>query len=241
MAIISMAQQARPNATGQMAERRDHWTSLSTLVVRNGWSLRSSLSSASEMVQQVVPLSPGRLVAPAPVEHALAPDVDEAGEQQPEEDDDLDQPDPAEVAQRQGPRVEERDLDVEQQEHHRHEVVLDRLAFAGVADRGHAALVGRRFLDRRLARPEELRQKDVAGSEAAADEQDENEAEPAFHVGSWGSCARWTVRRPVPNRPMLCERPRFGKVERHLCGCDEPSTLCWSPLARGGWSRPVRG
>jgi len=43
MAIISMAQQARPKATGQMAERRDHWTSLSTLVVRIGRSF-SSLS-----------------------------------------------------------------------------------------------------------------------------------------------------------------------------------------------------
>jgi hypothetical protein len=38
MAIISMAQQARPNCAGQIAERRAHWTTHSNLVVRTGSS-----------------------------------------------------------------------------------------------------------------------------------------------------------------------------------------------------------
>ena len=44
-------------------------------------------------------------------------------------------------------------------------------------------------------------------------------------------CARRAVRGTVRNRPMLCDRPGFGKVGRPLCGCDERSTLCWSRAA----------
>src|SRR5215831_8280626 len=36
--IISIAQHARPNVTGQMDDRRAHWTILSTVVVRTGMS-----------------------------------------------------------------------------------------------------------------------------------------------------------------------------------------------------------
>src|SRR6185503_6399047 len=39
IAIISMAQQARPNVTGQIADRLAHWTIFSTVVVRTGRSL----------------------------------------------------------------------------------------------------------------------------------------------------------------------------------------------------------
>ena len=39
MAIISIAQQANPNVTGHIDERRAHWTIFSTLVVRTGISL----------------------------------------------------------------------------------------------------------------------------------------------------------------------------------------------------------
>src|SRR6185436_5038196 len=38
IAIISIAQHARPNVTGQIDERRAHWTSLSTCVVSTGRS-----------------------------------------------------------------------------------------------------------------------------------------------------------------------------------------------------------
>jgi hypothetical protein len=38
IAIISIAQQARPKVTGQIDERRAHWTIFSTLVVKTGIS-----------------------------------------------------------------------------------------------------------------------------------------------------------------------------------------------------------
>src|SRR6185503_12922534 len=58
IAIISMAQHASPNVTGQMAERRAHCTIFSTVVVRIGMCT-SAMS---------FPLA-------APVEGALAPHV----------------------------------------------------------------------------------------------------------------------------------------------------------------------
>src|SRR3982750_1541702 len=38
IAIISIAQQASPNVTGQIDDRRAHWTIFSTVVVRTGIS-----------------------------------------------------------------------------------------------------------------------------------------------------------------------------------------------------------
>jgi hypothetical protein len=43
MAIISIAQHARPNVTGQMAERRAHCTIFSTVVVNTGSSMSDSI------------------------------------------------------------------------------------------------------------------------------------------------------------------------------------------------------
>ena len=54
--------------------------------------------------------------------------------------------------------IEERDLDVEEQEDHRDEVELDRLALARVADGAACRTRTARLLGRRLARAEELRQ-----------------------------------------------------------------------------------
>ena len=78
-------------------------------------------------------------------------------------------PGPAQVAQRHRPRIEERHLDVEQQEDHRDEVELHRLPLARVADRRHAALVRRQLFRRGLLRAEKLRQKD--GDEPESDAQ----------------------------------------------------------------------
>src|SRR5262245_46172537 len=111
-----MAQQASPNVTGQMAERRAHCTSFSTLVVRTGISI--SVSSP-------IPISldhgrPGRrrmyvigIVLRAPVEHTLAPDVDIADQQDQEKHHDLNEPWPGELPDGHRPRPEEGNLDVE--------------------------------------------------------------------------------------------------------------------------------
>src|SRR5947207_12605736 len=64
MAIIAMAQHARPNVTGQMDERRAHCTIFSTVVVRTGISASSPI------------------VLVSPIEDALPPDVHVACEQQ---------------------------------------------------------------------------------------------------------------------------------------------------------------
>src|SRR5256885_9077389 len=105
IAIISMAQHARPKVTGQMDERRAHCTIFSTVVVRTG------ISDSRPMSCFLV----------APVERALAPDVDVAEEQQQHEQDDLGESVPPEIAQRHRPGIQEGHLDVEEQEDHRNE------------------------------------------------------------------------------------------------------------------------
>src|SRR6478736_1557586 len=67
IAIISIAQHARPNVTGQIDDRRAHCTIFSTVVISTGMS--ASLGADSRMLV-------------APVERALAPHVDVAAEQQ---------------------------------------------------------------------------------------------------------------------------------------------------------------
>src|SRR5262245_4474237 len=109
-----MAQQARPNVTGQMDERRAHATILSTVVVN------TRISSSSMSITFVTP-----------VENPLAPDVDIAGGQDGKKDNKLNESGPAQLPQRHGERIEEGNLDVEQQEDHRHQVELDGVAVAG--------------------------------------------------------------------------------------------------------------
>src|SRR6185295_2661326 len=81
-------------------------------------------------------------VAP-PVEGALAPYIRVSREHQRHEQDDLCEPSPSEIAQGHGPRVEKRDLDVEQKKNHGNEVELHRLTLTRVADGWHAAFIRR--------------------------------------------------------------------------------------------------
>src|SRR6266850_186147 len=129
IAIISIAQQARPNCAGQIADRRAHCTSLSTVVVRSGSSGSSPCSwpcVCSRAFMKVLRslARGGTRAARSPIEHALAPDVHEPHEQNQEKRHDLYESGPPEVAQRHSPRIEKRHLDVEQQEDHRHEIEL---------------------------------------------------------------------------------------------------------------------
>src|SRR5947199_8985843 len=93
IAIISIAQHARPKVTGQIDDRRAHCTIFSTVVVRTGMSASRPIGS--------------------PIERALAPDIRVAGEEERHEQHDLHEPAPSQIAQRHRPRIEERDLDVE--------------------------------------------------------------------------------------------------------------------------------
>src|SRR6185503_1313324 len=123
----------------------------------------------------------GTDAARAPVEDTLAPHVYETDEQNQKERDDLDEPGPPEVAQRNGPRIQESHLDIEQQEDHRDEVELDRLALASVADRGHAALIRRQLFRRRVPRSEQHGEPDHDAGEADTEHDHDDYAEPAVH------------------------------------------------------------
>src|SRR5947199_9949522 len=65
IAIISIAQHASPNVTGQMDDRRAHCTIFSTVVVSTGMSASSPIVT--------------------PIEHALAPHVEVPREEQRQE------------------------------------------------------------------------------------------------------------------------------------------------------------
>src|SRR5215212_2797358 len=114
--IISMAQHARPNVQGQIADFRAQLTTFSTVVVRTGISICSSCCSRPKR-------TPARRGGGAslqerrpPVEHALAPDVQIPGRENRREEHDLHVAGPPEIAHRHGPRIEEGHLDVEQEE-----------------------------------------------------------------------------------------------------------------------------
>src|SRR5262245_38649061 len=146
IAIISIAQHASPNVTGQIDDRRAHCTTFSTVVVRTGISMLSAIVFAhgtrdsglgTRDSTEDSPMTDDCQVSPfvSPVEHAFAPDVDVARHENGEEDDNLDESCPPEVPDRHSEGVQKRDLDVEQQEDHRHEVELDGMALAGVPHR----------------------------------------------------------------------------------------------------------
>src|SRR5258708_5593688 len=108
----------------------------------------------------------------APLEGALAPDVDEAQGQGPHEGEHLEVGEPAEVldleiAQEGTPRVDEDALDVEDDEQQGDQVELHRVAAACVAERGVAALE-RGLLDRG----------DALGAEEAGEERDRHAHDP---------------------------------------------------------------
>src|SRR5688572_1726788 len=110
-----MAQQARPKVAGHSDDLRDQLTTPSTV------DSRIPLGSFSS-----IPMS-------VPLQPAAAPDVGVRDEDRADEQDHLDEAEQAELAEGDGPRVEEDDLDVEDDEQHRGQVELDREATA--ADR----------------------------------------------------------------------------------------------------------
>src|SRR5690242_1300832 len=104
--IISMAQHARPNVAGHSEDLRVQLTSFSTLASRTP---SGSFSS--------------RPMASVPVQPAAPPHVCVGDEHRDDEKNDLDEPEDAEHLVRDGVRVQEDDLDVEDDEEHRREEV----------------------------------------------------------------------------------------------------------------------
>src|SRR5881409_3356510 len=75
IAIISIAQHASPNVTGQIDDRRAHCTIFSTVVVRTGISVSRPIGGDCRLLI-ADRRSPIADLFAAPVEGALAPDVD---------------------------------------------------------------------------------------------------------------------------------------------------------------------
>src|SRR4051812_25451274 len=127
-AIISIAQHASPNCAGHSEFLRAMLSILATVVSR----MPSGSFSSSPM-------------SSVPLESAAPPHVgvdDEDGE---DEHDHLDEAEHAELVEGHRPRVEEDDLDVEDDEEHRRQVVLHRelVALERLRCRLDAALVRR--------------------------------------------------------------------------------------------------
>src|SRR5688572_27346535 len=117
-----------------MADRRAHCTIFSTVVVRTGISSSAMVfGPGAQSFRRLHPAASTR-AGTAPVEGAFAPHIDVAGHEQREERENLPEPCRTQIAKRDGPGIEECDLDVEEEKDHRHEVELDRLPFTRVAD-----------------------------------------------------------------------------------------------------------
>src|SRR5919197_3035260 len=75
IAIISIAQHARPNVTGQIDDRRAHCTIFSTVVVRTGISASRPITRVA-ISEPAVSHQPSLCLFIAPVERAFAPYID---------------------------------------------------------------------------------------------------------------------------------------------------------------------
>src|SRR3954453_24110487 len=162
MDIISIAQQASPKVAGNIALPRAQLTALSSVVVmmrcctyssrswpsmsprsmsraRSCWTRKSDFAGSAF---SRLTISMSNVLAP--LERAPSPDVHEGDDEEGDEDDGLDEGEGPELAQLDRDRVEEDDLDVEQDEQHRDQVEADPEAETLLDLRGQAALVGAR-------------------------------------------------------------------------------------------------
>src|SRR5262249_44773789 len=114
-AIISMAQQARPNCMGQIEERRAQLITESTVVVTTFSSNRLSIRP-----MRALPRGSG------PVQGLPLPAVDVPDDEDRQEDHHLDQAEEAQTVEHDGPGEEEDRLHVEHDEEHGDQEVTDR-------------------------------------------------------------------------------------------------------------------
>src|SRR5205085_4867380 len=207
VAIISMAQQASPKVAGHKLDLRAQLTRESSRVVMmsgsaSAMTLSKPIQTSSwlrgarrrrrlrraplrlglgERARFGLRFEPRPL---APLEQPLLDDVDVADQEQHDEEHHLDVDQRAQVSARggeraedDGPRDEEDQLDVEEDEDHRDQVELDREALARRADGVFAALIGHRLRPRRLVLADELREQDVARGEAAGDDEHQHDGQ----------------------------------------------------------------
>src|SRR3954467_3545826 len=223
VAIISIAQHARPKVAGHIDCLRAQPIARSRVVSSTPRSTSSSISSG--VVPSCTPsyrstgmrgllrgallreraLARGDLLGLArrdvlmgPVEPALAPDIGVCGEHEPHEHSHLRQAEYPAPPERHRPREQEDRLDVEDDEQHRDDVELDAEPLAArQPDRVVAALVGR-ALDRvRVVRSQQRRGQDRGHRE--------DRREPAHHqdrevLGQHGAILRAIVQAAFASR-----------------------------------------
>src|SRR5262245_25050139 len=95
IAIISIAQHPSPNVTGQIDDRRAHWTIFSTEVVRTGISASRPMCQSSVVSRQRSRVAFSRPDVVAPIEYALSPNVDVTSQEEPHEQHHLREPCPS--------------------------------------------------------------------------------------------------------------------------------------------------
>src|SRR3954452_18816516 len=194
--IISMAQQAKPNVAGKSELPLAQLAARSSVVVMTRSWTYCSRSSPSRSPRSIccarscrtrkssgVPAFSRFTISMtfsvlAPLECAASPHIYERDDQEADEDCGLDQGERPERPQLHGDRVEEHDLDVEQDEQHRDQVEADPEAEALLDLRGHARLIGLRLVGGRGLR---LRPQQAAG----ADEQRTDETAEAEEDDGW--------------------------------------------------------
>src|SRR5262249_6232778 len=138
VAIISIAQQARPKVIGQRADFRAQLNSASTVVVMIFFSNLSSIH-AGNLVSCKRPL-PYRL---RPVEGTLLDDPDVSDDEYAQKYEHLHQTKQRQLLVYDGPREQKYGLDIENHEEDRHNVIADRVTLAGIRFRIDAALIRR--------------------------------------------------------------------------------------------------
>src|SRR5712692_6090182 len=114
-AIISIAQQARPNCMGQIEERRAQLMTESTVVVTTLSSNRLSIRPMRAFLPRL-----------CPVERLALPAVDVADDQDRQEDHHLHETEEAQPVEHDRPREQENRLDVEDDEEHGDQEVAHR-------------------------------------------------------------------------------------------------------------------
>src|SRR3972149_2623990 len=176
VAIISIAQHARPNEAGHIDLVRAQLTALASLAVRklegtaargiNEPSCNVALSGTKGRRPRIAsrrllgdavldyPTVSGA-VGDIPVEGAAFPHIDQRLSEKQSEDADGPDAVPAEFGEPHCPGEEEHDLDVEDHEQHRHQVELHGEALHRLLKRDDAALVRVEFLRSRVVRGDE--------------------------------------------------------------------------------------
>src|ERR1700733_3353372 len=117
-----------------------------------------------------------------PVEHALLPYIEEADQKNPEVHQHLPETKVLQIAQDNGPRIDENCFYVEQNEQHSYQVELHREALPGVSDRRHAAFIGRKFSSGGFPLPDQPRKRDNCDRDPASHKNMDEKREVASEV-----------------------------------------------------------